>query len=342
MNSDRRWMDYALRLGRRALGTTAKNPPVGCVIVKEGRVVGIGWTQAGGRPHAEAVALATAGEGARGATAYVTLEPCSHHGRTPPCAEALVRAGIARVVASIEDPDPRVSGRGIAHLRDAGIDVDIGHGAGEARRILAGFLTRIVKHRPQVILKLAVSADGKISSGPGLRTAITGPEVWARVHLMRAECDAILIGMDTVLADNPSLACRLPGMEQRSPKPFVLSRGRDLPPGSKLAARGAEILRRPISEALADLGRRGINRLMVEGGARTARAFLEAGVVDEFHLFKASRQLGPAGVDALAGLRLDTALSCFRLVEEEVLGDDRLSVYVPSPQGEGRSCLPAS
>ncbi len=331
MNGDARWMEYAIRLGRRALGTTAENPPVGCVIVREGRVLGVGWTQAGGRPHAEAEALAMAGDAARGATAYVTLEPCAHHGRTPPCAEALVKAGIARVVVAIEDPDPRVSGRGLAVLRSVGIDVETGCGAGEARRDLAGFLTRIVKYWPQVILKLAVSADGKIAAGPGLRTSITGPEVWARVHLMRAECDAILIGMDTVIADDPSLSCRLPGMEKRSALPFVLSRSRDLPPGSKLAARGAEVLRGPIPDALADLGRRGINRLMVEGGARTARAFLEAGVVDEFHLFTASQELGPAGVEALAGLRLDTALSRFRLIEEEMLGDDRLSVYFPFP-----------
>lgn len=324
-------MAYALRLGRRALGTTAENPAVGCVIVKDERVVGVGWTRAGGRPHAEIAALSMAGEAARDASAYVTLEPCAHHGRTPPCAEALVQAGLSRVVTSIEDPDPRVSGAGHRILRAARIRVDTGYMAGEARRDLGGFLTRIVKKRPQVILKLAVSSDEKIAAGPGLRTKISGPEVWARVHLMRGESDAILVGMDTVLADDPELTCGLPGLEQRSPLAFVLSRGRDLPPGSKLAARGAEVLRDPVPDAVAELGRRGINRLMVEGGARTARAFLETGLVDEFHIFMSPRLLGPSGVEALAGLPLAGALSRFHLVEQEMLGDDRLTVYDALP-----------
>lgn len=331
MNADARWMATALRLGRRALGTTAENPPVGCVLIRQGCVVGVGWTQPGGRPHAETEALAIAGDAATGATAYVTLEPCSHHGRTPPCAEALVRAHVARVVVAVEDPDPRVSGNGIATLRRAGIVVETGCMAEEARRDLGGYLTRILRHRPQVILKLAVSADGKIAAGPGLRTAISGPRSVDRVHLMRVQSDAIVVGIQTVLTDDPSLTCRLPGLEQRSPRPFVLSRSRDLPPHSKLAARGAEVLRGSIPETLAELGRRGVNRLMVEGGAKVARAFLEAGAVQEFHLFTGPRALGPEGVDALSGLGLDAAVSRFRIVEQEMLGDDRLSVYVPSP-----------
>ena len=327
MTADARWMSYALRLGRRALGTTAENPNVGCVIVKAGRVLGIGWTQPGGRPHAETEALAMAGEGARGATAYVTLEPCAHHGRTPPCAEALARAGLARVVTAIEDPDPRVSGAGHKILRQAGIEVITGIGAEEARQDLAGFLTRVVKGRPQVILKLAVSADGKIAAGVGQRTAITGVAVKARVHLLRVQCDAILVGMGTVLADDPELTCRLPGLENRSPRPFVLSRGRDLPPGSKLARAGATVLRGNVDDAIGALGQIGMNRLLVEGGAMTARSFLDAGVVDEVQIFRSPGHIGAGGVDAVAGLDLDSALQPFALREEERLGPDRLTVY---------------
>jgi diaminohydroxyphosphoribosylaminopyrimidine deaminase/5-amino-6-(5-phosphoribosylamino)uracil reductase len=324
---DARWMDYALRLGRRALGTTAENPNVGCVIVKDGRLLGVGWTWPGGRPHAETEALEMAGEEAKGATAYVTLEPCAHHGRTPPCAEALVTAGIARVVAALQDPDPRVSGGGHAILYAAGIAIETGIGASEAQQDMAGFLTRITKKRPYVILKMAVSADGKIAAGVGKRTAISGPEAKARVHLLRAQCDAILVGMGTVMADDPELTCRLPGLEGRSPKPFVLSRTQDLPPGSRLAGKTAEVLRGSVDEVLADLGGRGINRLMVEGGARVARSFLTAGMVDEFHLIRSAGTLGPQGVDALAGLTLDEALQPFHIRDQEKLGMDVLTVY---------------
>ena len=255
---DPRWMDYALRLGRRALGTTAENPNVGCVIVKNGQVQGVGWTQPGGRPHAETEALAMAGEGARGATAFVTLEPCAHHGRTGPCAEALVRAGVVRVVTALEDPDPRVSGAGHAILRAAGGTVETGMGAAEARRDLAGFLTRIIWKRPYVILKLAVSADGKIAARTGEKTAITGPEANARVHLLRAQCDAVLVGMGTVPIDDPLLTCRLPGLEARSPQPFVFGHG-GLSPSLKLSTRGANVVH--------DLsGMDHVNRLLVEGG----------------------------------------------------------------------------
>jgi diaminohydroxyphosphoribosylaminopyrimidine deaminase/5-amino-6-(5-phosphoribosylamino)uracil reductase len=320
-------MDQALRLGRRALGTTAENPNVGCVIVKDGRLVGVGWTQAGGRPHAETEALAMAGGKARGATAYVTLEPCAHHGRTGPCADALVQAGIARVVTAIEDPDPRVSGGGHAILQRAGIACETGLMAEDAGRDLAGFLTRIIRKRPQVILKLALSADHKIASGVGRRTAISGPEAKARVHLLRAQCDAILVGMGTVLADDPELTCRLPGLEMRSPVPFVMSRTGSLPPASHLARRGVEVLRGSVPEVLAELGRRGINRLMVEGGARVARSFLVAGLVDQFRLIRAEGTIGPQGVDALAGLTLEEALQPFALLSQEKLGSDLLTVY---------------
>lgn len=330
VTDDTRWMDYALRLGRRALGTTAENPNVGCVLVNDGRVAGVGWTQPGGRPHAETQALLMAGERARGATAYVTLEPCAHHGKTGPCAEALVRAGVSRVVTAIEDPDPRVSGGGHAILTRAGVAFQSGLKAEEARRDMAGFLTRITRRRPQVILKMAFSADHKIAAGAGQRTAISGPEAKARVHLLRAQCDAILVGMGTVLADDPELNCRLPGLERRSPRPFVLGRSGELPPGSHLARRGAEVLRGSVADVLADLGSRGINRLMVEGGARVARSFLEAGLVDQFHLIRSPRVLGPEGVDGLAGLPLEQALQPFAAIEQETLGSDLLTVYEAS------------
>jgi diaminohydroxyphosphoribosylaminopyrimidine deaminase/5-amino-6-(5-phosphoribosylamino)uracil reductase len=324
---DQRWMDYALRLGRRALGNTAENPNVGCVIMKDGLVLGVGWTQTQGRPHAETEALKMAGDAARGATAYVTLEPCAHHGKTGPCAEALVRAGIVRVVTAIEDPDPRVSGGGHAILQKAGITFESGLMAEEARRDLAGFLTRITKKRPQVILKMAFSADHKIAARPGERTAISGPQAKARVHLLRAQCDAILVGMGTVLADDPELTCRLPGLEHRSPKPFILSRNGELPANSYLARHGAEVLRGTVPDVLAELGARGLNRLMVEGGARVARSFLQARLVDELHIIRSTVVIGGQGVDALAGLTLDQALQPFRLREEERLGSDVLRVY---------------
>lgn len=324
---DERWMDYALRLGRRALGTTAENPNVGCVIVSDGRLVGLGWTQTGGRPHAETEALRMAGDKARGATAYVTLEPCAHHGRTGPCADALAEAGVSRVVTAVTDPDPRVGGSGHAILSAAGIACDTGLMAAEARRDLAGFLIRMTRGRPQVILKLAVSEDGKIAASHGERTAISGTEANARVHLLRAQCNGIVVGMGTVLADDPELTCRLPGLEHRSPTPFVLGVPGRLPMQSRLAQRGAEVMGGAPEDVLADLGRRGLNVVLVEGGARVARQFLESGQVDVFVLIRAPVRLGEQGVDALAGLPVERALLPFMLTAQETLGHDLLSVY---------------
>ena len=225
-----------MTLGRRGQGRTWPNPAVGAVVVKDGVIVGRGWTQAGGRPHAEPEALRRAGEAARGATLYVTLEPCSHFGRSPPCADAVIAAGIARVVSAIEDPNPEVAGQGHARLRAAGIAVDIGLCAEEAARDHAGHFRRIRDRRPQVILKLAVSADDKIGAAGRKPVAITGEAARTRVHLLRAQCDAILVGIGTVLADDPLLTCRLPGMEARSPVRVVLDRAlryaRQQPPGS--------------------------------------------------------------------------------------------------------------
>jgi diaminohydroxyphosphoribosylaminopyrimidine deaminase / 5-amino-6-(5-phosphoribosylamino)uracil reductase len=317
VSADARWMDHALRLGRRALGTTAENPPVGCVIVKDGKLLGAGCTAPGGRPHAETEALAMAGSAAKRATAYVTLEPCAHCGQTPPCAEALIGAGVARVVTAIEDPDPRTSGKGHDLLRKAGIAVEMGVLPEPARKDLAGFLTRITKKRPYVILKMALSADGKIAASAGERTSITGPEARARVHLWRAQSDAILVGRHTVEIDDPELTCRLPGLENRSPKPIVL--GQAVPPGSKLAKRGAVHVVE-LDFALSAFA--GVNRLFVEGGAETARSFLASGVVDEVRLLQSPDELGIDGV--AAGISLGNG---FNLVVTEKLGRDTLTVY---------------
>ncbi|CDZ47798.1 bifunctional diaminohydroxyphosphoribosylaminopyrimidine deaminase/5-amino-6-(5-phosphoribosylamino)uracil reductase RibD [Neorhizobium galegae] len=230
---DRWFMASALRLSRLHTGQTGTNPSVGCVIVKDGEVVGSAVTAPGGRPHAETQALDIAGEKARGATVYVTLEPCSHYGRTPPCANALVEAGVARVVISLTDPDPRVSGRGIAILRDAGIIVETGLMQEEGRRALAAYLTRQTKGRPHVTLKLAVSADGMLGRR-GEEVSITGPDARADVHRLRAEADAILVGIGTVLSDDPELTVRIPGLEKRSPTRIVLDRRLELPLTSKL------------------------------------------------------------------------------------------------------------
>src|SRR5207302_6761372 len=232
--ADLRFMQLALTLGRRGLGRTWPNPAVGAVVVKDGVIVGRGWTQAGGRPHAEPEALRRAGEAARGATLYVTLEPCSHFGKSPPCVDAVIASGIARVVSAIEDPNPEVAGQGHAELRAAGIAVDIGLGAAEAARDHAGHFRRVRDRRPHVILKLAVSSDDKIGAAGRKPVAISGEAAKARVHLLRAQSDAILVGIGTVLSDDPQLTCRLPGMAARSPVRVVLDRSLRIPASSQL------------------------------------------------------------------------------------------------------------
>src|SRR5271169_416506 len=297
--ADQRFMQLALALGRRGLGRTWPNPAVGAVVVKDGVIVGRGWTQAGGRPHAEPVAISNAGEAARGATLYVTLEPCSHVGKSPPCTDAVIAAGIKRVVSAIEDPNPEVAGQGHALLRAAGIAVDIGLGAAEAARDHAGHFRRVRDKRPHVILKLAVSSDDKIAAADRKPVAISGEAARTRVHLLRAQCDAILVGIGTVLADDPLLTCRLPGMEARSPVRVVLDRALRIPHGSRLVhsaretplwvmtselaeapavmqlgAAGAQVIRLATTSAprrgldlpavLHALAERGITRLLVE------------------------------------------------------------------------------
>lgn len=359
--ADRRFMAAAIRLSRRNLGLTATNPSVGTLIVRDGVIVGSGVTAVGGRPHAEPQALAEAGEQAAGATAYVTLEPCAHHGRTPPCAEALVAAGVTRVVGAASDPDPRVSGRGYAILRAAGIEVVEGILAAEARDMLAGYLTRSVSKRPEVTLKLAVSADGMIGRRGEGQVVITGPVSRRQVHMMRAETSAILVGIGTALADDPELTCRLPGLEARSPARIVLDAALRLPPASKLAATArrvpvllaasveADEARRQaladlgvgflavelhdgriaLPELLEDLGAQGYMTLMVEGGAETARHFLDEGLVDRIALFTGPQAIGEGGV--ASPVSVATVPAGFRPVRQARFGDDLYNEYARVP-----------
>jgi diaminohydroxyphosphoribosylaminopyrimidine deaminase/5-amino-6-(5-phosphoribosylamino)uracil reductase len=361
---DRRFMAMALALAERGLGNVWPNPAVGCVLVKDGRVVGRGWTQPGGRPHAESEAIGRAGAAAHGSTAYVTLEPCAHHGRTPPCTDLMAAAGIARTVVAAVDPDPRVDGKGLERLRAAGIEVVLGCLEEEACRLNAGFFARMRLRRPQVGLKLATSADGRIATAGGDSKWITGAAARAEGHRLRLRHDAILVGSGTALADDPRLTCRLPGLEGGSPVRVVLDRRLRLTPGSELArsarreplwlftgqtaspaaqtlrAAGADL--HPLAEAppadqlramLAVLAEQGITRLLVEGGAAVATAFLRAGLVDRLYLFDAPLLLGADGRPATLSLgveRLDTAPR-WRRVEERLLGDDRLAVLEPVP-----------
>jgi diaminohydroxyphosphoribosylaminopyrimidine deaminase/5-amino-6-(5-phosphoribosylamino)uracil reductase len=333
-------------------------------VVKDGVIIGRGWTQPGGRPHAEPEALRRAGEAARGATLYVTLEPCSHIGKSPPCADAIIAAGIARVVSAIEDPNPEVAGQGHAKLRAAGITVDVGLGAAEAARDHAGHFRRIRDKRPHVILKLAVSSDDKIAAAGRKPVAITGEAAKARVHLLRAQCDAILVGIGTVQADDPLLTCRLPGMEARSPVRVVLDRSlrisgtsrlvhsaretplwvmtsnlAEAPAAMKLGAAGAQVIRVATTSApppgldlpavLQALAEKGITRLLVEGGARVASSFVAAGLVDEVWLLRGPDPVGADGVAALDALPLTsiTQSPTFKLRASETLQQDTLTIY---------------
>jgi diaminohydroxyphosphoribosylaminopyrimidine deaminase/5-amino-6-(5-phosphoribosylamino)uracil reductase len=341
---DRRAVAAAIRLGAGALGSTWPNPAVGAILVKDGRVVGRGRTGAGGRPHGEALALAHAGERARGATLYVSLEPCAHHGRTPPCVDAIIAAGVARVVVTGEDPDPRVAGTGIQRLRAAGVELVTGVLAAEAARVQAGHLSRIGRGRPHVVLKLAVSADDAIGRRGEGQLPVSGDIARRHAQALRARFDAILVGRGTVEADNPALTCRLPGLAARSPVRVVLDtagrlrRDRNIFSGDAplwiFSARGSTALgpaeaapppRSPgdgragtrrlfapagetggldLEACARRLGAEGITRLLVEGGARVARSLLDADLVDEAILFRSPATLGGDTVPALAGLPL--------------------------------------
>jgi len=362
---DARLMRVALGLGRRGLGRTAPNPAVGALVVRQGDqgpvIVGRGWTQPGGRPHAETEALARAGSAAHGATLFVTLEPCCHQGKTPPCTQAIIAAQIGAVVSAIDDPNPKIAGQGHAQLRAAGIAVRTGIEAQAARRAHAGHIRRIADDRPHVTLKLAVSIDGKVGLLPHRPLAITQQRARDRVHLMRAMNDAILIGIGTALADDPALTCRLPGMTGRSPIRVVLDGMLRLPVGSGLVrtARdvpvwvvasagaaperehalrgyGVEILRTEASTqidlraALRWLAARRITRLMVEGGPTVAAAMIAADLVDEIALFRSPIAIGSDGLDALSGLPLEalTRPRGLHSLGVESIGPDSLETFV--------------
>jgi len=358
-SDDERFMRLALALGRRGLGNAAPNPAVGAVIVKDGVIVGRGWTQPGGRPHAETEALRRAKRAAHGATMYVTLEPCSHDGKTPPCADAIVKAGIKRVVSALEDPNPDVAGQGHARLRDKGVTVDTGLFADEARRAHAGHIAKITQGRPHVLLKLAVSADGKAALAGRKAAQITGEAARARVHLMRAQSDAILTGLGTVLSDNPQLTCRLPGLYERSPVRVVLdarlnvplslsvvSTVRDRPTwvfcSTKASPVAEDILtqkgcrvfrvdeqngRLDLDQVLKALATEGITRLMVEGGPRVAASFVASGLVDEVALLRGPNDIGATGIDALDGMALDDLTEGLSARGREQVGADILERY---------------
>jgi diaminohydroxyphosphoribosylaminopyrimidine deaminase/5-amino-6-(5-phosphoribosylamino)uracil reductase len=318
LTPDERWMGAAIALGERGRGNTAPNPNVGCVIVKEDKVVGRGWTQPGGRPHAEAMALVEAGEGARGATSYVSLEPCCHRSeRGPACAGLLAEAGVARVVAAIEDPDSRIAGGGFERLRSAGIEVENGPGAEEAARSMAGFLTRIRLGRPFITLKLAMSLDGKIALPSGESRWITGEDARAHVHLERARSDMILVGRGTYERDRPKLDVRLPGLEERSPRRALLTRGEAVDGWARLGAPEEAF-------GLAD-----VNDLLIEGGSATASAFLGADLVDRMLIYRAPILIGDgkSSVGYIGLTDLADAHRRWTLVDSRMLGVDRLEIY---------------
>ncbi|KEP71432.1 5-amino-6-(5-phosphoribosylamino)uracil reductase [Thioclava dalianensis] len=352
--TDRRFMQLALALAGRGLGSVWPNPAVGCVLVREGRIVGRGWTQPGGRPHAEVRALQQAGDEARGATAYVTLEPCAHYGKTPPCASALIAAGVARVVSAMEDPDPRVHGGGHQMLRDAGIAVSVGVMESEARALQAGFLTRITSGRPWISLKLATSFDGRIATASGESQWISGPQARAHVHALRARFDAVMVGGGTARADDPLLTVRS-FTPLHQPLRVVASQGLDLPRGrlagslgqaplwllhgpdapeearSYWAGQGAEVIGVPLSDgqldlraAMAELGARGLTRVFCEGGGAFGAGLLRAGLVDELIGFTAGVGLGSEGRPGLGALQLAHLSDAprFDLIESRVIGGD--------------------
>lgn len=316
-NADARWLDAAARLAMRGRPLSAPNPSVGCIIVKDGVAIGRGWTQAGGRPHAEAVALEQAGPAAEGATAFVTLEPCAHRSeRGPACADLLVQAGVSRVVTGCEDPDPRTAGKGLARLKDAGIDASLVPDLSCARS-LAGYLAQRLLGRPHVTLKLAMSVDGCIAMADGSSRWITGAEARAHTHRERALADAILVGGGTLRSDTPALDVRLPGLEDRSPRRLVLTRG-DAPDGWEALS---------FPEAIGDLAH--THYLFVEGGSQVAAAFLQADLVERLLIYRAPIVIGDGkpGVASTGLADLADAHGRWHRTDVRSLGSDTLEVY---------------
>jgi diaminohydroxyphosphoribosylaminopyrimidine deaminase / 5-amino-6-(5-phosphoribosylamino)uracil reductase len=372
---DSHMMAIALRLAARGLGRTAPNPAVGAVIADEttGEVIARGWTAPGGRPHAETEAIARAGARARGATMYVTLEPCSHYGATPPCADAIVAAGCKRVVCAIEDPDPRVAGRGLGRLREAGIAVARGLMADAAHWMAAGHILRVTERRPLVVVKLALGADGTVPRGAqGQPVWATSPEARACGHMMRARTDAILVGRGTVVDDDPLLTCRLPGLEDRSPTRVILARRLERLHASRLAltaperglwvicgeqsdagkleAMGARIFRVPeiggalwLPSVMETLVAEGVTRLLVEGGPGMWRAFSQAGLVDEAVMFHARARGGAAlsQPHAMAALQRYAATTNLQLFDHRTVGGDDMMVWRRHWLGAAGSHAPA-
>ncbi len=363
-HDDHHHMLHALSLARRMEGRTWPNPPVGCVVVKDGRVVGAAATAQGGRPHAETQALTQAGEHARSATAYVTLEPCAHHGRTPPCAEALIEAGVGRVVIACRDPDPRTDGAGEAMLRAAGIAVEMGVGEKEVAPLYAGYFRRVREGLPEVNVKIAASLDGRIAMGSGESHWITGEQARRFSHVLRARHDAILTGIGTVLADDPSLTCRLPGLEGASPVRVVLDSHLQIPLESKLVAGAGEVMlwvyclpealekerdkvgklkernvelmtfagetkKEKFQSVLRSLASRGIMRALVEAGSALSSTALESGDVSRLYLFHAPVMIGAAGLPMFAGAEKAQLAEALRVRRAEIhpLGEDMLEVY---------------
>ena len=355
---DARWMRAALALAGRGLGRVWPNPAVGCVLVADGRVVGRARTADGGRPHAETIALAQAGGSARGATAYVTLEPCAHYGRTPPCADALIAAGVGRVVTALRDPDPRVDGGGVARLRAAGIAVTEDVCRDEARALQAGFLSRVLRGRPTVTLKLAATLDGRIATASGESRWITGLAARAHVHARRAAHDAIMVGAGTARADDPLLTVRGMG-DVPQPVRVVLARDLDLPldgalvrmardvstwavhvSGDPAPLKAAGVVAIPVaardgrvdpSAALAALAERGLTRVYCEGGGTLAASLLSEGLVDRLEVYTAGAAIGAEGVPALGAMGLGALAWAprLRLLEARTIGGDLFSVWAP-------------
>lgn len=301
MMNDEHYMRHALAIGRRGLGQTTPNPSVGCIIVRDNIILGRGVTAKGGRPHAEPQALNEAGD-AKGATAYVTLEPCSHEGHTPPCSQTLIKAGLKRVVIGLQDPDPRVSGRGIKQLQKAGIEVTVGVCEEKAKLTHRGHITRILHNRPFVQLKMALSKDGFIAGVGNKKVQISGLMAWNFTHMLRAQTDAILVGHGTFKADNPQLNCRLPGMSDRSPRKIILTS--DM----------------PIEKVMQD---KSITRLLVEGGAKVATSFLKAGLVDEIILIKSKAVIIGEGIKPFSLEHLNA----FTLTSMEETLEDKIEIW---------------
>ena len=332
-------MQIALRLARRNLGQTWPNPSVGAIIVKDGQIIGQGITAKGGRPHAETQALEQAGEKAKGATLYVTLEPCCHQGQTPPCTDAILSAGISTVVAACKDPNPLISGLGMELLHQAGITVIEKIGEAEALEINRGFFSAMTKKRPYIALKLATSLDGKIATATGASKWITSEKSRFQAQLLRSHYDAIATGIGTVLADDPQLTCRLPGLEGRSPVRVIFDRQKRLPADSQLAKTADQwpvwAVTAPIAEAMEDLAKRGITRVLVEAGAKLSTAFLQSGLVDRIYWFRAPLMIGNDGLAAIGDgfTPVLEELKRWQTIKQSALQPDTLDIL---------ECLPAS